>query len=96
MKNAIFWDVTPSISCKNRCFGGTYRFHHHGDRNQQARNNAVCLLMLVTLIMEVIRSSETSDLTGASGRNIPEGGVHHVTGGRRINCIMRFMIYYIR
>jgi hypothetical protein len=23
MKNAVFWDVTPCDSCKNRCFGGT-------------------------------------------------------------------------
>jgi hypothetical protein len=23
MKNAVFWDVTPCGSCKNRCFGGT-------------------------------------------------------------------------
>jgi hypothetical protein len=26
-KNAIFWDVTPCGSCKNRCFGGTWRRH---------------------------------------------------------------------
>jgi hypothetical protein len=23
MKNAVFWDVTPRGSCKNRRFGGT-------------------------------------------------------------------------
>jgi hypothetical protein len=23
MKNAVFWDVTPCGSCKNRRFGGT-------------------------------------------------------------------------
>jgi hypothetical protein len=23
MKNGVFWDVTPSHSCKNRRFGGT-------------------------------------------------------------------------
>jgi hypothetical protein len=22
-KNAVFWDVTPNVSCKNRRFGGT-------------------------------------------------------------------------
>jgi hypothetical protein len=27
MKNAFFRDVTPRGSCKNRCFGGTYRLH---------------------------------------------------------------------
>jgi hypothetical protein len=37
-KNVIFWDVTPCGSCKNRRFGGTYRLHHQGDKNQGARN----------------------------------------------------------
>jgi hypothetical protein len=32
MKNAVFWDVTPCASCKNRRFGGTHRFHHEGDQ----------------------------------------------------------------
>jgi hypothetical protein len=22
-KNAVFWDIMPCGSCKNRCFGGT-------------------------------------------------------------------------
>jgi hypothetical protein len=26
MKNAVFWDVTPCGSCKNRRFGGKYFF----------------------------------------------------------------------
>jgi hypothetical protein len=33
MKNAVFWDVMPSGSCKNRRFGGTQRLHHKGDKN---------------------------------------------------------------
>jgi hypothetical protein len=28
MKNAVFWDVAPCISCVNRRFGGTYRLHY--------------------------------------------------------------------
>jgi hypothetical protein len=39
MKDAVFWDGTPHGSCKNRCFAGKYRLHHHGDKNRQARNN---------------------------------------------------------
>jgi hypothetical protein len=39
MKNAVFWDVTPYGSCKNRRFAGTYHFHHHGESNQQTGNN---------------------------------------------------------
>jgi hypothetical protein len=30
MKNAIFWDVAPCISCVNRRFGVTYRLHLQG------------------------------------------------------------------
>jgi hypothetical protein len=37
MKNAIFWDVTPCSSCKNRRLVGTYCLHHQGEKNQQAR-----------------------------------------------------------
>jgi hypothetical protein len=38
-KNAVLLDVTPRGYCKNRHFGGTYRHHHEGDKNQLARNN---------------------------------------------------------
>jgi hypothetical protein len=38
LKNAVFWDVTPCGSCKNRRFGGTYYLHHYGEKNQRARN----------------------------------------------------------
>jgi hypothetical protein len=39
MKNAVYWDMTPRGSCKNRLFRGTYRLHHQGKTNQQARNS---------------------------------------------------------
>jgi hypothetical protein len=39
MKNADFWNMTPCNSCKNQRFGGTFRLHHHRDRNRRARNN---------------------------------------------------------
>jgi hypothetical protein len=32
LKAAIFWDMTPSGSCKNRHFGRTYRLHIHGEK----------------------------------------------------------------
>jgi hypothetical protein len=34
MKNVVLWDVAPCGCCKNRCFGGTYRFHHQGVKNR--------------------------------------------------------------
>jgi hypothetical protein len=67
MKNAVFWDVTPCGSCKNRRFRGTITISE--------------LRLLVTanvpssLMMEPIRSSETSVLTRATLRHSPEDGI---------------------
>jgi hypothetical protein len=36
MKNAVFWDVKPCGSRKNRCFEGIYHLHHEGQRNLTA------------------------------------------------------------
>jgi hypothetical protein len=40
MNNDIFWDVKPCGSCKNRRFGGTYRIHQTGEKNQRAMNGS--------------------------------------------------------
>jgi hypothetical protein len=84
MKNDIFLDVTPCGCCKNRRFRGTYRLHRQNDKNQRARNvSSNCAdvvpssLILVTLIMDATHSTETSVLTRATRRHIPEGGVLH-------------------
>jgi hypothetical protein len=34
MKNVIFWDVLTCGSCRNRRFGGTYRFRLQGKNNE--------------------------------------------------------------
>jgi hypothetical protein len=39
MKNAVFCDVTPRGSCKNRRFRETHCLYHMGDKNQLPRNN---------------------------------------------------------
>jgi hypothetical protein len=84
VKNAVFWDVTPCGCRKNRRFGGTYRLHHQGRRNQHGRNTVSSSgtvvpnsLILSTLTMEAILSSETLVLTRAIPRHIPEGGILH-------------------
>jgi hypothetical protein len=43
MKNAIFWDVTPYGSCKNRRFGGTLYFHHQSDKSELGTMLAVSI-----------------------------------------------------
>jgi hypothetical protein len=39
LKNAVFWDVTPYGSCKNRSLKVMYRLHLQGKKNRPARNN---------------------------------------------------------
>jgi hypothetical protein len=32
LKNAVFWDVAPCITCVNRRFGGMYHLHLQGKK----------------------------------------------------------------
>jgi hypothetical protein len=75
LKNAVAWDVTPSVSCENRRFTRMYPLHHQGGKNQRIRNNVSSDKLLVTanvvrssltlsiLIMEAILSFETLNIT---------------------------------
>jgi hypothetical protein len=100
MRNAVFWDVTPCGSCKNRSFAGTYRLHFNGESISELGTLAVTMLVtdnvvlrslmlvtadvipssliLSTLMMEAIRSSQTVILTRATRHHMPEHGIRHL------------------
>jgi hypothetical protein len=71
MKNAVFWDVPPCGSCKNRRFGRKYRLAALLVADNVILNSPI----IVTLMMEAMRSSETPVLTRATRRNISGNGV---------------------
>jgi hypothetical protein len=39
VKNAVFWNVAPRDSGKNRRFGGIYRLCHQDDKSRLAGNS---------------------------------------------------------
>jgi hypothetical protein len=60
MNDIVFWDVAPCGSVLNRQFGETYRLHIQG------------MWIKLALMMEVIRSCETSVQTKAERCCIPK------------------------
>jgi hypothetical protein len=69
MKNAVLWDVTTRGSCKNRRFGGSML------RLQVTASVVHRSLNLGTLRKVAILSSESSILTRATWRNIPQDDI---------------------
>jgi hypothetical protein len=81
MKNGVFWNVTPCGACKKRRFRGTC-FHHQGDKNRWTRNNVSndyqpthATKKYEECMVEALSSSETSALTRATRRHIPEDAI---------------------
>jgi hypothetical protein len=61
MMNAVFWDVTPCGSCKNRRFGGNYRLNYQGDKNRRARKT-----LTVTSNRRTLRRLDTANVFPSS------------------------------
>jgi hypothetical protein len=69
-KNAVFWDVTPCGSCKNRAFLRSVR-------RLIVIANVTSSPILATLMMEALLTTEPSVLTRATRRTVPEDDILH-------------------
>jgi hypothetical protein len=69
MNNAVFWAVTPFGSCINGRFRRTELL--------VSANIVPSSLIASTLLTKELRSSETSALTRATRRHIPEDDILH-------------------
>jgi hypothetical protein len=96
IKKAVFCDVTPCGSCKNRCFGIAYRLHQQGERYQQLVFAYVVSwsLILFILMMGAILSSGMSVLTRIAWCHIPEDGIFCTLHVRTHKCIL-ILFYFL-
>jgi hypothetical protein len=64
MNAAIFWDTVPCRQNVNQRFGGTYHLHLQGrksieEKTSTCQHDGFLLDWFSTVVMEVMRSSET-------------------------------------
>jgi hypothetical protein len=62
MKNAVFWDVTPCNSYKNRHFGGSHRLHLQGELEPAVTSNRSTLRRNTLLRLLVTADVSTSPI----------------------------------
>jgi hypothetical protein len=88
MKNAVFWDVMPCCSCKNRRFGESHSacficyllltfLARRLGFSETSNSDVHSALIPPTLMMEAMRSSETSFHTRVTLRHVPEDVILH-------------------
>jgi hypothetical protein len=75
--NPVSWNVASCGFCKNRRFGGaqSFLFLHSMHQLLITVNVVSSSTILVTVMMEALRFSETSVLPRDTRRNIPEDGI---------------------
>jgi hypothetical protein len=84
--------VTPIVSEKSRIFHSHIVLLHSLRRLLVIANVVPSSPILVTLMMEEVRSSETSGLTRATMRNISEDGILH---SHRLEILKSYIYIYI-
>jgi hypothetical protein len=63
MKSAVFWDVTPNGSCKNRHFGETYRLNHQSDKNRRIWDNVSCNYVFLRCVLQLLVTDDVDPLS---------------------------------